>query len=370
MQTSEKIWLPSHQKTFLPLISRKDYYQKPTKSSDFFPRPVSSEQDLQFHKYKNLPLNEALWKMRVDNFETLCALMCKAKSENYILKIEDLKEVFTEADPVNKALRSIAAFEHMTRQRGLLVYGSARPMSGSEPIQRGGLETLSGFLDDLRSPKAAKARKIQEAMQNLYKRAFEIGAELGLLEGSFIVNGAGPGTMEASARGFKSTSKEGMSIGHSVIGLLFGTEMMNPYHDICVIHPDFEQRIQSMRHDAANVLALAGGTGTLHEIVDALTRMQYDRLVYPHEPESIPSQLMLDVTYEPVPNNPISRKLEEIKRNSGYNHNVFVNLYNELCQSGLASDISRYIRVVGPLDTPKQVLSLLFPQNSRIWIAS
>mgnify|MGYP001568102056 CR=1 FL=1 len=106
-----------------------------------------------------------------------------------------------------------------------------------------------------------------------YKEVYELAKMIGE-RGIDVVNGGGPGIMEASSSGHKAGSKE--NAAHS-IGLnikLPHEQRMNPYVDIKVEFKRFSERLDNFMM-LSNVIVVAhGGIGTMLELFFAWQLMQ------------------------------------------------------------------------------------------------
>ena len=94
-----------------------------------------------------------------------------------------------------------------------------------------------------------------------YKQAYQLG-ELLAEEGFNLINGAGPGLMEASAKGFRNKGKE-------VIGAIVKDEpwsLPNKYSHSVIESEDIFSRIREMYSLASGFIVLKGGTGTFAEL--------------------------------------------------------------------------------------------------------
>jgi uncharacterized protein (TIGR00730 family) len=106
-----------------------------------------------------------------------------------------------------------------------------------------------------------------------YEQARLVGAALAR-EGYTLINGGGPGVMEASSRGAKEAG--GTTIGCNII--LPYEQTPNPFLDrVVTFKYFFVRKVMLVKYSYAFVI-LPGGIGTLDELTEALTLIQTGKL--------------------------------------------------------------------------------------------
>lgn len=106
-----------------------------------------------------------------------------------------------------------------------------------------------------------------------YEKARAVGAALAR-EGYTVINGGGPGVMEASSRGAKEAG--GKTIGCNII--LPYEQTPNPYLDkVITFNYFFARKVMLVKYSYAFVI-LPGGMGTLDELTEAITLIQTGKL--------------------------------------------------------------------------------------------
>ena len=114
-----------------------------------------------------------------------------------------------------------------------------------------------------------------EADSEVYKQCYELAQALGKL-GVDIVTGGGPGLMEAANKGSKEASTTTKSIGLA-IELPFEADS-NAHLDIKYAHRTFSSRLDEFMRLTHAVVVMAGGIGTLLELLYTWQLIQVDHI--------------------------------------------------------------------------------------------